>query len=109
MLGASFTWTERGADGGGIGGLYVARYTLPAATAPRLRGRRVAVVDAAVVAAGGTPVALAALLRLGGTAVPLAEAAGLPLITLAVWPHALREPQDCPLCAAHVPLEAFVP
>lgn len=98
-LGAAFACTEL--EPAPAGEMYAARYRLPASLVPLLAGHRVAVVDdvinagsavrataAAVRAAGGSPVAIAALLRLGETS--LQHFPDVPLQTLAVWPkHAV--------------------
>ncbi|HEX8242577.1 MAG TPA: phosphoribosyltransferase family protein, partial [Longimicrobium sp.] len=78
-LGAEFCFTERVAVTG-PGGLFGARYRLPPAYAPRLRGRRVAMVDDVMSAGsalrgtyaelqshGAEPVAAGALLVLGSS------------------------------------------
>jgi orotate phosphoribosyltransferase len=123
-LGTRFAAAERHAhDPGGLySALYSAQYRLPPSVVPRLRGRRVAVVDdvvnagsavrstlAAVAAAGGDPVATGALLRLGDTALRHPEIARRPLEVLDAWPNTVWEPAACPLCAAGVPLEAAQP
>jgi orotate phosphoribosyltransferase len=103
------TWTP--------GALWSARYELPASLAGVVRGRRVAVVDdvvnagsalratiAAVRSAGGEVVGTAALLRLGDTAVPWLQEAGLTLHALAARDTALWPPSDCPLCRQGLPL-----
>jgi orotate phosphoribosyltransferase len=115
-LGVAFAAAERHAHDPAA--LYSAVYRLPAAVRPRLRGLRVAVVDdvvnagsavrstvAAVRDAGADPVAVGALLRLGDAALRGDGVGDLPLETLDVWPHALWEPPDCPLCVRGVPLE----
>lgn len=115
QLGAASVHTERVAYVPGE--LHSARYDVPATLRPELRGQRVAVVDdvvnagsasrstvASVRAAGGVPVVLGALLRLGESAVALAARAGMGLETLAAWPSALWEPGECPRCAAGEPL-----
>ncbi|MCM0677314.1 hypothetical protein NCC78_21865, partial [Micromonospora phytophila] len=86
-----------------------------------ISGRRVAIVDdvinagsavrstaAAVRASGAEPVVIAALLRLGETALRQQSLAPVPLTTLASWPNTLWEPQECPLCTAGVPLEQSI-
>jgi orotate phosphoribosyltransferase len=92
-----------------------AGYVLPPALAPRLAGRRVAIVDdvinagsavgstlTAVGAAGGTPVAVGALLHLGTTA--SAVAGDLPLLAVATLPNPLWSVPECPLCTDGVPV-----
>ena len=93
------------------------RYRVPDTVRAHAAGRTFAIVDDVVnagsatratyselVDAGARPVAVAALLTLG-TAVPaFARERGLELESLAALPNALWEPDDCPLCAAGVPL-----
>ncbi len=99
-------------------GLYRAQYRIPAALQEVVRGHRVAVVDDAISAGssvratladlrrcGAMPVALAALLVLGQAGADFAESQGLPLESVAQLPHALWRPEECPLCAAGMPLE----
>ncbi len=89
---------------------------------PSVRGRRAAVVDdvinagsavratsAAIRAAGGDPVLIAALVRLGDTAPRHPDLAGVPMHTLTTWPHALWEPARCPDCARGRPLDDPAP
>ncbi len=115
-LGAGFVHAERTAHT--PGSLRSAVYEVPPGQRTSLLDTRVVVVDdvvnagsassstiAAVRAAGGRAVALAALLRLGEGAVTLAAEEGLDLITLGAWPGTLWEPAACPRCAAGAPLE----
>ena len=114
-LGIGFAYTERVSAGDGA--LYSARYDLPVALAPRLAGRRVAVVDdvinagsatrstvAALVAAGADVVSLAAMLTLGATPARIAAEAALPLEALATLDAEIWAPADCPRCARGEPL-----
>jgi orotate phosphoribosyltransferase len=116
-LGVEASWTERVAAPAGDG-LYAARYRIPDALRRRVRDRPVAVVDdvinagsatratiADLRACGARPVALGALLVLGGGAAQLAGAEGLTLASVAALAHAIWEPAGCPLCAAGVVLE----
>ena len=116
-LGIEASWTERVAAPSG-GGLYAARYRIPAALRDRVRDRSVAVVDDVINAGSATratiadlrasdarPVALGALLVLGDGAAELAGAESLALASVAALPSAIWEPADCPLCAAGVELE----
>jgi orotate phosphoribosyltransferase len=109
-LGLPFTYAEP--DGSDTDGLYAARYRLPPAMRSRVKGRRVAIVDdvinagsavrataAAVRAAGGDPVLIAALVRLGETALGHPDLAGLPMHALTTWNNTLWEPARCPDCA----------
>lgn len=100
------------------GVLLSATYEVPAVLRPALRGARVVIVDdvvnagsatrstiAAVRAAGGYPVVLAAMLRLGDSAVELATREDIELVSLYAWPGTLWEPAACPRCAAEIPLD----
>jgi orotate phosphoribosyltransferase len=116
-LGAQFAFTERFMPSEGDG-LYRARYRLPPALAPRLRGMRVAIVDD-VMSAGsalrGTcteleahdarPVAVGALLVLGTAGMEYFAGRGIPVAAVAHDDYTLWEPASCPLCAAGTPLE----
>jgi orotate phosphoribosyltransferase len=112
--GLGFAHTERTSTGGG---LYAARYALPAALAPRVAGRRVAVVDDVINAgsatratvralreAGAEVVALAAMLALGSLPARAAAGTGVPLEAVAARDNTLWEPADCPRCASGEPL-----
>jgi orotate phosphoribosyltransferase len=116
-LGAGFSFTERvmpaRADG-----LYRARYRLPAALSGGIRGRRVAMVDDVMSAGsalrgtfeelrshGAAPVAAGALLVLGSAGVDHFAALGVPVEAVARDEYTLWLPDECPLCAAGVPLE----
>jgi orotate phosphoribosyltransferase len=112
------SWAERVAGGHG-GGLYAARYRIPEALRGRLAGRAVAVVDdvvnagsasratvADLRACGARPVAIGALLVLGGAIEGFAAEEGLAVETVARLENALWAPRDCPLCADGVALEA---
>jgi orotate phosphoribosyltransferase len=118
-LGVEASWTERVATPAD-GGLYAARYRVPAALRERVRDRSVAVVDdvinagsatratiADLRACGARPVALGALLVLGDGAARLAGAEGLVLASVAALANAIWKPADCPLCAAGVALETL--
>jgi orotate phosphoribosyltransferase len=103
-----FAWSERSGDG----------YRIPDGLRAALAGKRVAIVDDVVNAASATratlaelrecrarPVAVGALLTLGSPAGALAEREGLALEALATHPNTLWAPDECPMCAAGVPLE----
>ena len=115
-LGCGFIHAERHAAGGAV------EYRIPAPLQAAVAGRRVLVADDAINAGSALGLTLAALLRLG--AVPagvaclltLGEAAGriaaghgVPLLALAALERGMWRPEDCPLCAAGVPLEDRVP
>jgi orotate phosphoribosyltransferase len=115
-LGIPFTYAEP--DGFDTEGLYSARYRLPPAMRSRVKGRRVAIIDdvinagsavraasAAVRAAGGDPVLIAALVRLGETALGHPDLAGMRVHALTTWANALWEPARCPYCACGLPLD----
>lgn len=116
-LGLEASWTERVAAPSRAG-LYAARYRMPAGLRGRVRGRSVAVVDdvvnagsatratiADLRACGARPVALGALLVLGGGAAQLADEEGLALASVAALENTIWAPAECPLCAAGVALE----
>lgn len=103
-------------------GLYPVAYRIPPAQQPLLGGKRVAIVNDVInagSAVGGTftdlqacgaqPVAIGALLVLGGWTAAFAAGQRLGLEALATLPNALWTPAACPLCAAGVPLDGGVP
>jgi len=98
--------------------LYAVTYRLPGGLRERVRGRATAVVDdvinagsavrgtlAELRACGATPAVVGALLVLGSAAAGLCIDQAIPLECLAALPNELWAPADCPLCAAHIPLE----
>lgn len=116
-LGAEFCFTER-VTVTGEGGLFGARYRLPPAFAPRVRGRRIAMVDDVMSAGsalrgtyaelrshGAEPVAAGALLVLGSTGADFFAARGIPVEAAARDDYPLWTPDECPLCAAGVEME----
>ncbi len=116
-LGAEFCFTER-VTVTGDGALFGARYRLPPAFAPRVRGRRVAMVDdvmsagsalrgtfAELQAHGAVPVAAGALMVLGSAGADYFAQRGIPVEAAARDEYPLWHPSDCPMCAAGVPLE----
>lgn len=103
-------------DGGG--GLFRARYAVRGATRPRLRGRRIALVDDVVNAgsatratvsdlrsAGADVVAVGALLVLGTAAADYAEQEGIALVRVAAMANRIWRPTACPLCESGEALE----
>ncbi|HEU0052648.1 MAG TPA: phosphoribosyltransferase family protein [Longimicrobium sp.] len=115
-LGAAFVFAERSVMDG------EARYRVPDALRPLVRGRRVLLVDDAVNAgsallatladvraAGGEAGGFASLLALGDAAARIGAAHALPFIALASLPREMWSPRECPLCAAGTPLVDNVP
>jgi orotate phosphoribosyltransferase len=107
-LDLEFSWTERSPDG----------YRIPDPLRAPLEGKTVAIVDDVVNAAsaagatleqlrecGARPVAIGALVTLGGTPGAFAEREGLALERLATQANTLWDPSECPMCAAGEPLE----
>jgi orotate phosphoribosyltransferase len=116
-LGAEFCFTER-VTVTRKGGLFGARYRLPPAFAPRVRGRRVAMVDdvmsagsalrgthAELQAHGAETVAAGALLVLGAAGADFFAERGIAVLAVARDHYPLWAPADCPFCAAGVALE----
>ncbi len=116
-LGVEFWFTERVMPAGDDG-LYRARYRLPRALEPRVRGKRLAIVDDAISAGsavrgtyaelearGAQPVVIGALLVLGSAASPFFAERGMPVEAVARIPFELWAPAGCPLCASRIPLE----
>jgi orotate phosphoribosyltransferase len=98
--------------------LFEVRYRLPDALRPRLRGRRVAIVDdvmsagsalrgthAELQAHGAVPVVAGALLVLGEVGATFFRERGIPVEAAARDAFELWSPAECPLCAAGTPLE----
>jgi len=100
-------------------GLFPVGYRVPASLRPRIKGKRVAVVDDAINAGsavrgaiedlktcGAQLVAIGALARLGDRATELARAEAVPLVTLMrIESGTLWSPAVCPLCRAGTPLD----
>jgi orotate phosphoribosyltransferase len=116
-LGVEFAFTERVMPGAAEG-LFKAQYRLPPAFAPRVRGRRVAIVDdvmSAGSAARGTyeelqaheaqPTVVGALLVLGSTGADFFEQRAVGVEAVARRPYTLWVPPACPLCESDVPVE----
>jgi orotate phosphoribosyltransferase len=116
-LGIEFSFTEQ-VPATGSDGMYPARYRLPPAFAPRVQGKRIAIVDdvisagsaargtyIALQASGAQAVVVGALLVLGSAGADFFSARGVALEAVARKPYQLWEPAGCPLCASGVPLE----
>jgi len=110
-LGLGFIHAERGIEGRAV------QYRIPAPLPAALAGRRVLVVDDAINAGsalgltltellrhGAVPAGIACLLTLGEAAGRIAAAQGVTLLALAALERGMWLPEDCPLCAAGVPL-----
>lgn len=115
-LDAEFTYAERYQETGS-GKLFPVRYRLPWALRARVTGKRVAIVNdvinagsavqgthADLLACGAVPVAIATLLVLGDAAAHFAAETSMRLISLAHRPNRVWTPEECPLCAAGMPL-----
>jgi orotate phosphoribosyltransferase len=112
-LGAGFVFVERFPGPAGA-----VAYRVPASLRPRLRGRRVIVVDD-VVNAGSALLAtvaelrtceaelvgFASLLVLGEALTRTTQQFGVPFFRLATLQRSLWAPEACPLCRAGEPLE----
>ena len=117
-LALPFSYSEPVASGESDA-LYPIAYRLPAPLRPTVRGKAVAIVNDVInagSAVGGTsvdleacgarPVAIGALLVLGGWSDAFAAQHDLRLESIAAAPSDLWTPDACPLCAAGTPLDA---
>ncbi len=115
-LGVEFAYARR-LEGETRDTLYPVEYRVPEVLRPRLRGKRVGIVNDVVNAGSAvlgayrdlqeceaSVVAVGTLLTLGDWAAAWAARAGLALEAIAAWPNAIWKPSECPLCAAGVPL-----
>ena len=123
-LGVEFYYAERlepQSDGQGAA-LFAVEYRLPAVLRPRVRGKRVAIVNDVISAGsavrgtfedlqscGATTVAVAALAVLGSSAAEFATLNNLALENLRTFPFTLWTPSECPLCQAGVAVQKAVP
>ncbi|MCC7446208.1 MAG: orotate phosphoribosyltransferase [Anaerolineae bacterium] len=116
-LGVAFYYTERFVRPQAEG-LYPVAYRLPAGVRSAIPGQTVAIVDDVISAgsavrgtltelraAGVGPVVIGALLVLGSSIADFCAEQTIPLESMAQRPSDLWLPAECPLCAAHVPLE----
>jgi orotate phosphoribosyltransferase len=110
-LGAAFVFAERRRVEGNV------EYRIPDALRPRLAGHRVLLADDAVNAGsallatlddarrcGAELVGFASLITLGDAAAAIAARHRVPFVHLVALERALWPAQQCPLCAAGVPL-----
>lgn len=111
-LGLGFVHAERTVEDGAV------QYRIPAPLTVALAGRRVLVVDDAINAGsalgltlvelrrhGAVPAGIACLLTLGEAAGRIAAAQNVPLLALAALERRMWLQEDCPLCAAGMPLQ----
>jgi orotate phosphoribosyltransferase len=116
-LDVEFFFTER-ISPSEPGGLYRAQYRLPPALCDRVSGSRVAIVDDVISAGsavrgtytelrtyGARPVVVGALLQLGSAAKRFFDPEDVPVESVVKMDFDLYVPAECPLCAAHAPLE----
>jgi orotate phosphoribosyltransferase len=111
-------WYTTPAPADAAGGLYRARYTLPASLAKRATGRRVALVDDVVSAGsslratfdelqrqGARPVVAGTLLLLGSVGAELFTQHNVPIEAVARDDFTMWRPDECPLCASGSPIQ----
>ena len=116
LLGSEFYFTVPGPATGS--GTFTARYQLPGGTGDRLLGKRIALVDdvmsagsslratlTEVEAHGAIPVVIGTLYVLGNTGAAFFTERGLRIETTGRAPFDSWRPNECPLCAATVPLD----
>jgi orotate phosphoribosyltransferase len=116
-LGCDFAYAERFADTTRAG-LYPVEYRLPKALQPKVKGKRVAIVNDIINAGsavrgtyfdlqalGAEVVAIGALLALGDAITEFTAERHVALELLERMPNNLWTPSECPLCAAGKPLE----
>jgi len=120
-LGVEFCYAERvvPAGAGEAEALFPVEYVVPQVVRPKLRGKRVAIVNdvisagsavrgtlADLTACDATPVVIGALAVLGPAAAALAADHGLTLESVASFPFSMWTPGECPLCRSGVALES---
>jgi orotate phosphoribosyltransferase len=116
-LDIEFCFTERVIPGD-TGGLYRASYRLPAASAKRVHGARIAIVDdvmsagsalrgtyVALKSHGANPVVAGALMVLGNAGAGFFTEQGIAVAAVFREDYSLWLPAECPHCAAGIPLE----
>lgn len=119
-LGVEFYFSEPVTSRAGAA-LFGAEYRLPAELRPRVRGRRIALVDdvisagssvrataTALAAAGGSTVVVGTLVVLGRIALDHFADLAIPVESLGQRDFNLWEPSVCPLCVGRLPLEDLV-
>jgi orotate phosphoribosyltransferase len=116
LLDLPFSYSEPVRDRDATG-LFPVSYSIPRSFEPKLRGKRVAIVNdvinagsavrgtlASLKKCGARPVAIGTLAVYGDAAHDLAATHQVALETLASFPSRIWEPSTCPLCAKGVPL-----
>ncbi|HEV7747600.1 MAG TPA: phosphoribosyltransferase family protein [Pyrinomonadaceae bacterium] len=117
ILDVEFCFTERRMPPVAVG-LYAASYHLPSAFIPRVRGRRIAMVDDVMSAGsalrgtytelqshGATPVVAGALMILGNTGSDCFDRQHVAVEAVVRENYSHWLPNECPHCAAGAPLE----
>lgn len=120
-LDAEFYYTERSISARGEA-LYPVEYRIPKSLRGRLAGKQVAIIDDVInagsavrktlgelQACGAEPIVIGALMVLGTAAATFCAGQNIPLESLAQYQSSLWLPSECPLCAAHIPLENLTP
>ena len=114
-LGVEFAFAERIVTD--RAGLFPVDYRIAPALRESIRGKRVAIVDDAISAGsavratladvescGAMPVALGALITVGGRGREFAASKSIPLESLVELPLAIWTAAECPMCAGGAPL-----
>jgi len=122
VLDVQFFYTELSRAPVEPGALYSVKYRLPLTQRDAVRDKRIAVVDdvvnagsavratiAALRASGAHPAAAGALVVLGTSSLGYFAEQRIALEHVAQMPNDLWKPNECPLCAAQVPLEDLTP